>query len=268
VSEPLIDWGICSPFWPDPSAGETPFEAISRGLAERGARLNEARLQIVTCADSPGPRGRPKFPFQLARRLYAEGFPVSRGQVAAARLEALQEEIPEGMAEDQRDLHAKWVLLRGPTTAVLLLGSANFTRKGLGVMAQPGAANIEACVLLTLPASAVDPQALMPPLAEEGVVDLAMCQESQLQEPLPEENADTPWPNFLARIEVEVRWQEGPDPVGGVRVVPRAGLHPAFAVSPAPERGESPPAPFLIAPDNAGQERTLRADPHHESGQS
>src|SRR5204863_365352 len=125
----------------------------------------------------------------------------------------LREEIPEGMAEDQRDLHAKWVLLRGPTTAVVLMGSANFTRKGLGVLARPEAANIEACVLLTLPAGAVDPQAWMPPLAEEGIVDLAAFHESQFREPMPEEDGATPWPGFVVGVGVEVRWQDGPEPV-------------------------------------------------------
>jgi hypothetical protein len=157
--EELLDWCVCSPFWPDTTGGETPFEAIARGLEGRGARLENARLQIMTCADSPGPKARPKFPFRLARQLYQGGFPVRNGYIAAARLEALREEIPEGMAEDQRELHAKWVLLRGPATAVILIGSANFTRKGLGIGARPEAGNIEACVLLTLPAAAVEPEA-------------------------------------------------------------------------------------------------------------
>jgi hypothetical protein len=242
--EPLLDWCVCSPFWPDATGGETPFEAIVRGLTGRGARLDNARLRIMTCADSPGEKARPMFPFQLARRLYEGGFPVRNGYIAAARLEALREEIPEGMAEDHRELHAKWVLLRGPSTAVILIGSANFTRKGLGVGARPDAANIEACVLLTLPAAAVDPEAWMRPLAEEGIVDLASCQESQFQEPAPEEDSDSPWPDFIARIEIEVRWQDGPDPVGALRIVPRLGPHPAFTISVVPEPGE-PCKPLL-----------------------
>jgi hypothetical protein len=249
--EPLMDWCVCSPFWPDASGGDTPFEVIARGLAERGARLEEARLRIVACADSPGDKGRPKFPFQLLRRLYENDFPVRRGQVAAARLEALRDEIPEGMAEDQRELHAKWVLLRGPHTAVALLGSANFTRKGLGVVARPDAANLEACVLLTMPAAAADPGDWAPPLAEGGIVDLAACQESQFQPPAPEEDERSPWPDYLARAEVEVRWTEGTEPMGAVRIVPRSGPHPAFAVSLPPEPGEPPP-PLLLRV-NAGE---------------
>jgi hypothetical protein len=206
----------------------------------------------MTCGDSPGANARPKFPFRLARQLYEGGFPVRNGYVAPARLDALPEEIPEGMAEEHRELHAKWVLLRGPATAVILMGSANFTRKGLGVGARPEAANIEACVLLTLPAAAVDPDAWMRPLAEEGIVDLASCQEGQLQEPAPEEDDRLPWPDFIARIEVEARWQDGPDPVGTVRAVLRPGPHPAFTVAAAQEASEPPMTPLLSIAANVG----------------
>lgn len=243
--EPLLDWCICSPFWPDGTSGETPFEVIARGLANRSARLEDARLRIMTCADSPGEKGRPMFPFQLARRLYEGGFPVRNGYIAAARLEAQREEIPEGMAEDHRELHAKWVLLRGPSTAVILIGSANFTRKGLGVGTRLDSANIEACVLITMPAAAVDPEAWMQPLAEEGIVDLASCQESQFQEPTPEEDSDSRWPDFIARIEIEVHWQDGPDPVGTLRIVPHLGPSQAFTLSIVSEPGEPPCKPLL-----------------------
>lgn len=253
--EPLLDWCVCSPFWPDAAGGETPFEAIARGLAERGARLEDARLRIITCADSPGEKARPKFPFRLARRLYEGGFAIRNGQVAAARLDALREEIPEGMAEGQRELHAKWVLLRGARTAVILVGSANFTRKGLGVLARPETANIEACVLLSLPATVVDPQAWMPPLAEEGIVDLSVCQESQFEEPTPEDDAGFPWPSFIARIEVEVRWHDGPDPVGALHVILRQGPHPAFTIASIADSGEPPCMPLLSVIGSAGQER-------------
>ena len=254
--EPLLDWCVCSPFWPDGSGGETPFEVIVRGLTGRGASLENARLRIMTCADSPGEKARPMFPFQLARRLYDGGFPVRNGYIAAVRLEALPEEIPEGMAEDHRKLHAKWVLLRGPSTAVILIGSANFTRKGFGVGARPNAANIEACVLLTLPAAAVDPAVWMRPLAEDGIVDLASFQENQFQEPTPEEDSDSPWPDFILRIEVQVSWQDGPDPVGAVRAVLCQGPHPAFTVSVVQEPSELPSLPLLRVTANTAQEGT------------
>jgi hypothetical protein len=259
--EPLLDWCVCSPFWPDPSGGETPFEVIARGLAERGASFEGTRLQIITCADSPGENGRPKFPFQLVHRLRQEYFPVLRGQIAAARLEALPGEIPEGMGEDQRDLHAKWVLLRGPSTAIILAGSANFTRKGFGVLMRPETANIEACVLLKLPASEVNPQAWMPPIAEKGIVDLAAFQDDQLREPTPEEETVSPWPNFVVGIEIEVLWHDGPEPVGNLRVIPRTEPRPAFTISLMPEPGGPSDLPLLTLTENSGREGSLASVP-------
>ncbi|HVX13309.1 MAG TPA: hypothetical protein VHC22_19145 [Pirellulales bacterium] len=250
--EEVLDWCVCSPFWPDSTGGETPFEAIARGLDARGAHLENARLRIMTCADSPGEKARPKFPFQLARKLFEGGFPVRNGYIAAARLEALREEIPEGTAEDHRELHAKWVLLRGPTTAVMLIGSANFTRMGLGVGARPETANIEACVLITVPATEADPEVWMRPLAEEGIVDLASFQESQFQEAALEEDDSSPWPDFIVRIEVVAQWENGPDPVGSVRAILRPGQHPAFSISPVHERNEPPSTPLIsVAEDGA-----------------
>ena len=101
----------------------------------------------MTCADSRARKAARSFRSGLPAACTKAAFP-SQGPYAAARLEALREEIPEGMAEDHRELHAKWVLLRGPRTAVILMGSANFTRKGFGVVRRPEQANIEACVLL------------------------------------------------------------------------------------------------------------------------
>lgn len=252
--EELLDWCICSPFWPDSTGGETPFEAIASGLAARGTRLENARLRIMTCADSPGESARPRFPFRLARQLYERGFPVRNGYIAAVRLEALREEIPEGMTEDQRELHAKWVLLRGPKTAVMLIGSANFTRKGLGVGARPETANIESCVLITVPATEADPEVWMRPLAEDGIVDLASFQESQFQEAAPEEDDSSPWPDFIARIEVVAQWENGPDPVGSLRAILRPGQHPAFSLTPVQERSEPPSTPLLCIKANVAED--------------
>jgi hypothetical protein len=249
--EPILDWCVCSPFWPEATGGQTPFEAIADGLAARGARFENARLKIITRADCQGEKGRPKFPFQLARRLYEGGFPVKRGHVVAARLEAMENEIPEGMAEDQRELHAKWILLRGPRTAVILVGSANFTRKGFGVLLRTEKANIEACVLLKMPAAAVDPKSWMPPIAEKGIVDLGAFQEGQFEEPPLEKEDGSPWPDFIGYVELEVRWQEGPEPVGKLRVVSRLETLPAFSLSLVPETDRSPCGPLLALTEEA-----------------
>src|SRR5205823_2888514 len=153
AGEPITDWAICSPFWPEPG-GATPFEAIAGELSRKGVDVSKTALHVFTCADSIGDRALPVFPFHLVTHLRDHGFSPGSGQILPVRRNALAEELPEPGLLEERELHAKWVLLQGPKTCVLLLGSANFTRKGLGVLADSEQANIEAGVLVKL--SAVD----------------------------------------------------------------------------------------------------------------
>jgi hypothetical protein len=243
VEEPLLEWIICSPFWPDPSEGLTPFEVLAHRLNERGANCAETHLTVLACADSPGGRALPKFPFALIERLRTKGFPIRHGAIIPVRLATLPEEIADGEPETQRPLHAKWVLLRGPDTAVVLLGSANFTRMGLGVMNRPENANIEAAVLITSPASLVNPEVWMPPV-EGGIVDWATCGSQDVTDP--EEGDPAPhWPVFLARVELDLTWGEGPDPFGNLLLVLRPPPRPAFTVRPATAYGMETSAAIL-----------------------
>src|SRR5262249_12860871 len=59
-------------------------------------------------------------------------------------------------------------------------------------------------------------------------------------------------PAFLARVEIEVRWQDGPEPVGVVRVVPCSGPHPAFTIALLAESGKPPVPPLLSASAREG----------------
>jgi hypothetical protein len=154
-------------------------------------------------------------------------------------------------------------MLRGPTTAIVLLGSANFTRKGLGLVANPGAANIEACVLLRLPAASVLPEAWMPPAAERGIVDWALCEEGQVKTPPPEEDPPLPWPDFIYRMELTISWVQGPDREGLLRIVQAPVAHPDFTISLPPEGSESssPPLTSFSAAD-AGPVPPLPLDAH------
>ena len=260
IGEPLLDWCVCSPFWPDESGGETPFEVICRGLVERDVNFEKARLQIITCADSQGEKARPIFPFHIVKRLNETGFPIRKGFIAAARLDTLADEIPEGMEGGNRNLHAKWVLLRGPNTSVILMGSANFTRKGLGAGIHPEKANIEACALLTLPASMVSPSKWMGPLATKGMIDLeyALGNSQKFKEPPLKENKNPPWPDFIIRIEFETLRQHGPDPTGVMHVILTPGPHPSFTIHSIKEKeheNELNNAPLLSI--GAGDENQL-----------
>jgi hypothetical protein len=101
------------------------------------------------------------------------------------------------------------MLLKGDRTVLLLLGSANFTRRGFGVLANPQNANIEACVLLSGSRDVVTATELSPPLASAGVVNWSDCQADDISEPPPETELE-PWPEFIDRIEVEVSWEALP----------------------------------------------------------
>lgn len=213
--EPVLSWQICSPFWPGPDSRTTPFEAIAEALRQRDASLDQTELEVICPADVAGDRARPVFPFGLLRGLRERGFPVTRGRLVPARLETLDDEVPDRKAEGHRALHAKCVLLRGPETAVALLGSANFTNTGLGV--SPGA-NIEAGVLLTCPVSMVRQSDWRPPLVEAGAVDWATCASHALTPPVAEPDDPIDWPAHLRRVDLDIHWGTGPDPAGTVQL--------------------------------------------------
>jgi hypothetical protein len=213
--EPVLSWQICSPFWPGPDSQTTPFETIAEALRQRDASLDQAELEVICPADVAGARARPVFPFALLRGLRERGFPVTRGRLVPARLETLEDEVPDRKAEGHRALHAKCVLLRGPETAVALLGSANFTNTGLGV--SPGA-NIEAGVLLTCPVSMVRHIDWRPPLVEAGAVDWATCASHALTPPVADPDDPIDWPAHLRRVDLDIQWGDGPDPAGTVQL--------------------------------------------------
>jgi len=232
AGEPVTEWAICSPFWPEPG-GETPFEAIAGALASKGVDLRKTALHVFTSADSTGDRALPVFPFHLVQHLKGRGFAVGSGRIAPVRREALEDELPEAGLLEERELHAKWVLLRGPKSCVLLLGSANFTRKGLGALAKSERANIEAGVLIRRPASAVTLASLGPPTVEKGIVDWNRCGATDLADGLADEiDPPVPWPEWISRIEVVIDWMAVGEPTGLLRIFtgPTAS-HPEFIVS-------------------------------------
>jgi hypothetical protein len=224
--ELLREWQICSPFWPSPGDADTPFDVFRRELDSRGANVAGAQLTLFAAADVPGPAGRPIFPFQLVEQLAKRGFEPANATICPVRLDALETEVPDGKAEDQRPLHAKWILLRGEHISLLLLGSANFTRRGLGVLSNPARANIEVCVLLAGTAKALSIASILPPVAEDGIVQWCDCAQG-LTAPLSEIEAE-PWPTFISGAELEVRWETVP--VSGTLRV-RCSMDAEFSLS-------------------------------------
>lgn len=207
--EPLREWQICSPFWPSPGDTDTPFDVLLRELDARGANVSEAKLRLFALADVPGPRGRPYFPFLLVEQLRQRGFNPKDATICPVRLDTLEPEVPDGKAADRRSLHAKWILLRGERTSLLILGSANFTRRGFGVLPDPAKANIEVCVLVSGSAKSQLADGIIPPVADAGIVQWSDCQAASLAAPLTEIEVD-PWPEFISGVELEVLWEALP----------------------------------------------------------
>ena len=266
--ETVSNWQVCSPFWPQvevtPTAG--PFEAIADGLAAKGCSLDDCELEIITCAHTPSPNALPRFPFALITHLRTRAFPVKRGRIMPARLDAASDEIPAGMSGENRDLHAKWIILAGPKTVLAYVGSANFTRRGLGVLRDPLTANIEAGVLVRWARGNWQPSAWRPPIQGQ-VIDWASCRSVDLIEPSTEEEEAPDWADFIQRIELAINWEKLPEPDGELRIHRRPGDARAFGVVLPPFSGdEKPPtlgsvdmpSPFCLA-STAEQVRHLLA---------
>jgi len=215
VGEPVLHWGICSPFWPesDGKLRTNPFITLTDALTAKGASITQCELEVITRADGPSNRALPRFPFALVAQLREHGFPIRGGSILPARLEVADDEALEGMAAENRELHAKWLFLAGPRTSLALVGSANFTRKGLGTLDDPLLANIEACVLLKWPSDRCQPEQWRPPIFGQ-TIDWASCAGGDLGEPLAEEKATADWPEFIQQVELGIHWQNLPEPDG------------------------------------------------------
>jgi hypothetical protein len=264
--ESVLNWNICSPFWPQPglTGGQNPFEVIAAGLVNKQCALADCELEIVACADSPNEKALPRFPFELVRHLRAsKTFPILKGRILPAQLAATEGETPQGMAADNRDLHAKWIVISGPETVLALIGSANFTRLGLGVLKEPTASNLEACVLIRWPRGKWRPDAWRPPIQGRSI-DWSECGEADLRQSPPEEEPRADWPVFIRDVELEIHWEKLPEPDGDLVVHLLPGQDaPLFEVScpnsPLGDEMEAPPEQNQKRPIDAVR---IQAGPH------
>jgi hypothetical protein len=148
------------------------------------------------------------------------------------------------MSGENRDLHAKWIVLAGPRTVLAYVGSANFTRRGLGVLRDPLAANIEAGVLIRWARGDWQPTDWRPPIQGQ-IIDWASCLGTDLIEPSTEEEETPDWADFVQRIELAIHWERLPEPDGELRVHLRPGEMRSFCVVLLPFSGDdkSPTVP-------------------------
>lgn len=224
--ERLRTFLACSPFWSD-GGSSTPFEVITSALAARNVDFSGAALRILASADSLGDKALPCFPFPAIARLRASSFPIKTASIQAVSRSLDATESKDGEGGDRR-LHAKWTALVGERSFVALLGSANFTRKGLGssTHAEP---NLEASVLVTGRTSSLDLDRVLPPLSKQ-VVDIATCVEHELCASAEDDEEAQDYPAFIHSVDLDIRWSAGAEPDGIVHVE-LAADHPPFELS-------------------------------------
>jgi hypothetical protein len=224
-------WSICSPFWPqtDGNPSSNPFTKIAAELNNRGAHLDGCELEIIARASAAVDTALPCFPFQLIQQLKTKGFPIRRGKILAARLNTDEDEVPSGMAASNRDLHAKWIILSGQETVLAMVGSANFTRRGLG-LSNTQNTNIEAGVLVKWHRKKWDPSVWRPPILG-CQIDWANCAARQLEKPQQEDDEVIQWPDFIVSIEMKINWENPPDPDGKLIITLRSNPEFKLAVT-------------------------------------
>jgi hypothetical protein len=131
---------VVSPFWSEEGT-RGPIRMLAEGLRAKNAKKSDLRF-LLCCEAQPHAQG-----LQPAKpRLGSLDLTDLGVRIAAQAVDP--NPADDGAAEETRPrrLHAKVVLLQGRSNALAYVGSANFTRNGLGC---PGArANIEAGMIL------------------------------------------------------------------------------------------------------------------------
>lgn len=198
ANEPVEQITIVSPFWSRSTQGG-PIDLLIRELRTRDSLAASASIRVITSGrrDSKGTL-LPVLPeeygtFDLTQLGVIATAQATDPQVSPDELDGVEDARP-------RDLHAKVVLLKGRRTSLAYLGSANFTRRGWGFIAQ-SASNIEAGLILLRTGkyrSALDD--LIPPTAGTAVAlnGAASARIVPLEPMAPE----PPWPSFLHRVQL------------------------------------------------------------------
>jgi hypothetical protein len=193
-NESVLRVTIVSPFWSD-KGDDGPVAKLLERLGRDRVAGAEVRL-LTEAAPETQTTFRPKLPGALAS-WDASQFGVS-GHIQAVDPNVLPEEVG-GRADYRpaRALHAKVVLVEGPTTALAYAGSANFTERGWGVAG--GWSNIEAGVMMLRKGKArKDLEHLIPGVTGErvllngkGSAAVTVCTTSE---------DEVAWPTFLREV--------------------------------------------------------------------
>jgi len=194
---------VCSPFWSD-SNRAGPLGRMAAHFSERGLLSPVSSVSLIAQGWSPfmgdSPRFLPRLPrLILGADLRKLGF-MSADAAAATT-------VDPGGPPGRRELHAKVLLIEGPTCALAYFGSANFTVRAFGLAPQ---ANHEAGMMLLRRGakgrSAL--RALLPPVDPASRIEL----HGEVNDLPPggiEEEMIQPWPHFLLELELDPRPQAG-----------------------------------------------------------
>lgn len=197
---------IVSPFWSE-ATDDGPLPLLLRALRKRGAEVEGAAVTLV-CAAAPDTvtTWAPALPASYAAYDFGElGVNV---EAIAARPGVDVEEGGSDRVQVERRLHAKVLIVDGPSTSLAYLGSANFSLPGWGFIAGADA-NIEAGVALRAGARNDPFGSLVPPVTGNPV-KLEGDGRARIHASTPEEPEQTiPWPSFLLRAELRASGRDG-----------------------------------------------------------
>jgi len=192
--EPVRRIRIVSPFWSE-ERGDGPLEQLLGALQGRNALSDGCKLELGTEAHlHPDGHYRPVLPPSVAALDTTKHHVEGSARAVSPRV--LPEEVGMPDFRGVRPLHAKVVLLEGPTTSLAYAGSANFTASGWGFLPEPTRANIEAGVILRRTGRDRGALAALIPDAIGEPVELGGSAADEVT--APEQSAgDPPWPSFV-----------------------------------------------------------------------
>lgn len=189
---------IVSPFWSE-EAKRSPLHRLLQGLRERNALAPRPEVELFSRDDGVKPL-KPVLPGTWTGLDLSE-FGATAIAHAVDPLVTTTELgfIPEAGAEPRRDLHAKVVLLEGKTTSLAYMGSANFTLRGFGFVAN---AHVEAGVAFIR--SGREREALRRLLPGTVGAPVPLPLKAHTFKAAGEEDGGQPWPSFLSDVRLAV----------------------------------------------------------------
>jgi phosphatidylserine/phosphatidylglycerophosphate/cardiolipin synthase-like enzyme len=195
VGELIKRISILSPFWSE-DAGVT-LKAFLAELKKSGVLAPDADVRLLTDAFA-GADGKfmPVLPLGYAAYDWLALGVKATAQAVSPIIHPEELGGVEGFTGTRR-LHAKVVLMEGTRTGLAYLGSANFTARGWGFLANH-ATNVEAGLVLRRSIQAASLDKLIPDLVGQPIL-LGDGNAQALRAP-ESGPADEPWPEFIRQI--------------------------------------------------------------------